>query len=197
VPRARSAFTLLELVLVMAILAIMAALAIPSIDAMMAQNRLNAAVDQVRWAWSTARARALEEGLSYRFSIHPGENSYRIAPDNEAFAGNGTGTSPAADEVSTPPLVLEEKLPSGVRFSLVDDAIAGDPSADGSGDGSTAPTPGNTDSNGWFGVAVFLPDGTCRQDVNLLFQGSGAVSRILSLRALTGVVKVRIASAGR
>jgi len=107
--RARSAYTLLEVILVMALLAIIAALAVPSIDAMMAQNRLNASVDQVRAAWSMARARALEEGLSYRFSIQPGENSsYRIAPDNEAFTGNGSGTSPASDEVSTPPLILEE-----------------------------------------------------------------------------------------
>jgi len=99
--------------------------------------------------------------------------------------------------VSTPPLILEEKLQEGVRFSVYDEALPGDPSADGSGDGSTAPPPGNTDSNGWIGVAVFLPDGTCRQDVSLLFQKRGAVSRILSLRALTGVVKVRIPSAGK
>jgi prepilin-type N-terminal cleavage/methylation domain-containing protein len=177
VRRGRPAYTLFELMLVLALITILAALAIPSLEAMYGQYRLTAAVDQVRGAWATARAHALDEGVPYRFSIMPYGSSYRIAPD---------GTAP--QESSNSGLVLEETLPKGVRFSLINAA--------GSGDINSSPPPGNTDSSTWFGVAVFLPDGTTRQDVELLFEGRGARSRILSLRALTGIVTPRNAPEG-
>jgi prepilin-type N-terminal cleavage/methylation domain-containing protein len=173
--RARPAYTLFELMLVMALLAILTALAIPSLEAMIGQYRLNAAVDQVRGALATARAHAVDEGQAYRFEMQPNGNSYRIAPD-DASSPTDNGSAPAAGDSSTP-LVLEETLPKGIQLSLTD-ALTGA--------GLASADPGTA-----AGVAIFLPDGTTRQDLELLFQGKGARSRILSLRALTGIITVR------
>jgi len=161
--------------LVMALLAILTALAIPSLEAMIGHYRLNAAVDQVRAALATARAHAVDEGQAYRFEMVPNGNSYHIAPDNADFPNDSSGGAPPSGDSGTPPpLVLEETLPKGVQFSLTDA-----PAGAGLSDTTTA-----------AGVAIFLPDGTTRQDLELLFQGKGARPKILSLRALTGIITV-------
>jgi type II secretory pathway pseudopilin PulG len=167
--------------LVMALLAILAGLAIPSLEAMMGHYRLNAAVDQVRGALATARAHAVDEGQAYRFSLGPNGNSYRIAPDN-ADSPNSSAATPASGDSSTP-LDLEEILPKGIQCSLADPATGASASA--------------ADPGGAAGDALFLPDGTTRQDLELVFQGKGARSKILSLRALTGIVTVRNAQENR
>jgi hypothetical protein len=43
---------------------------------------------------------------------------------------------------------------------------------------------------------VFLPDGTAREDAEIVFQVPGARSATLSLRALTGIVSVKAANTG-
>ncbi len=173
--RARPAYTLLELTLVMAILAILTSLAIPSLEAMIGHYRLNSAVDQVRGALATARSHAVNEGQAYRFSLGPDGSSFRIAPDNTDASSNGDGAS-GAD--SSGPFTLEEPLPKGIQVTL--------------GDTPTGTALATPDPSAAPGDALFLPDGTTRQDLELLFQGKGAGSKTLSLRALTGIVTVRI-----
>jgi hypothetical protein len=87
-------------------------------------------------------------------------------------------------------LILEESLPKGVRFN-------------GTGDSSAASSPdsGNTGSNAGSGSAgsysnpiVFLPDGTARENAEILFEVRGARSMKLTLRALTGVATIQTAT---
>src|SRR5260370_627756 len=76
----RSAFTLLELIMVMTILVILAVLSYPSINAMYGSYRVEAAADQVRAAWAEARTHAANEGRPYRFSVVPNKRNFRVAP---------------------------------------------------------------------------------------------------------------------
>ena len=43
-------------------------------------------------------------------------------------------------------------------------------------------------------LEAILPDGTARDDVNIIFQGRGARPMVLNLRALTGVVTAKVAN---
>jgi len=170
----RTAFTLFETVLVCAILVLVAGLSYPSLRAMYGSYKMTGAVDSVRSAWAQARARAIEEGRPYRFAVEPEGSHFRVAPDREEFWGGSSGGG----------FVLEQALPNGVKFT-----VNGDP---------TSPPPPEVNDNGkqqssgrWSTAVVFLPDGTAREDVKILFQVSGAKATEVHLRGLTGSATVQ------
>jgi hypothetical protein len=161
---------------------LMAALVVPNIDAMYADYRLAAAVDGVRASWAQGRSHAMDEGRAYRFAIVPGKGNYRVAPDSaDYWTGSGppTPTNPA-----NPPLVLEEALPKGIIFTTT-------AAANQYAGGDTAFPVGGVESSQWSPTALFLPNGTARDNVEIVFQARGCKPRILRLRALTGVVTSR------
>jgi prepilin-type N-terminal cleavage/methylation domain-containing protein len=185
---ARSAFTLLELILVLALLVILGAMVYPSLDEMYGNNRLTAGADMVRAAWASARSHALDEGQAYRFAILPGQGNFRVAPDTSQFwGGNKGGTSgppSAAGDNANASFVLEDVLPKGVRFALPDSGpLGGAPDS-----GNSNPAPGSVDPGSWHSLATFLPDGTALEDVAIAFQRRGSRPVVLKLRGVTGVV---------
>jgi prepilin-type N-terminal cleavage/methylation domain-containing protein len=177
----RPAYTLLEVTLVVALLAIVAALAYPSIDGMYGHHRLTAALDEVRGTWAAGRAHAIEEGQPYRFAVVLGKGNFRLAPDSPEFweggqQGSGNGPQPA---------IITGALPRGVTF------------ANGNG-GNAAPGGANPDTilpsvspSQYQTLAVFLPDGTARDDVEIRFNVRGAAPAVIRLRSMTGVVSVQ------
>jgi Tfp pilus assembly protein FimT len=184
--RSRSGYTLLELVMVCAVLTILGSLIVPSLGGLSGSYKMNAAVDTVRSAWAQARGRAIEESRPYRFAVIPGSGKYRIAPDQPEFWGGGSGSSSSSQKA----LVVEESLPKGVSFS----ASASSSAAGGAG-GSGQDGPAA--SGGDYAVPiVFLPDGTAREDAEVQFQVRGAKTTTLCLRALTGAVTVKRARQG-
>jgi prepilin-type N-terminal cleavage/methylation domain-containing protein len=178
----RRGYTLFEVLLVMTLLVLMAALVVPNLDAMYADYRLAAAVDGVRASWAQGRAHAMDEGRAYRFAIVPGKGNYRVAPDGaDYWTGSGP---PAPADPANPPLVFEEALPKGITFST-----AGASNQYQSGD--TALPVGSVESSLWSSTALFLPNGTARDNVEIVFQARGCKPRVLRLRGLTGVVTSR------
>ena len=67
----RRGYTLLELVLVLAVVVMVSAIAYPSLKGMYGHYKMTGAVDSVRAAWAQARAHAIEEGRPYRFAVVP------------------------------------------------------------------------------------------------------------------------------
>jgi prepilin-type N-terminal cleavage/methylation domain-containing protein len=181
----RKAFTLFELVLVLALLVVMTALAYPSIDSMYGTYRVQAAVDMVRAAWAAARSRAIDEGQPYRFAIIPGEGKFRVAPDSGNY-WNGSGGPAAEADSGVRPYIQEDTLPKGVRFDMPEapaDSGSASPEAGGSG--------------AWNTVATFLPDGSAKEDVAIQFVGrGGGRALVLKLRGLTGVVRLESSKGG-
>jgi prepilin-type N-terminal cleavage/methylation domain-containing protein len=175
----RAGYTLLEVVLVLAIIVIMAALAYPSVEGMYSGVRQRAAVDGVRGALMQARAHAMDETQPYRFGVAPGQGNYRVAPDSPGYWGGGAG--PPADP-SNPPFILEEALPKGIRFTLNGAGGGADPGSN---------SPGSTEPGAWAQVVTFLPDGTATDDVQIAVQAAGTRPLVLRLRAMTGVVTVQ------
>lgn len=176
----RRGYTLFEVVLVCAVLVLLATMAYPSIRGMYPSFKLRGAVDAVRAAWAHARARAIEEGRPYRFAVEEGGTHYRIAPDRDDYWSG----SPPQNDPDGHGMVLEDALPSGVHFSVNGNASSPPPDDARVKDVKT-PASGN-----WSAAAVFLPDGTAKQDVRILFQIKGARPAELQLRGLTGTVQV-------
>lgn len=173
----RPGHTLFELILAAAVIAVTAAVAVPSIDSMYPSYKLNASVDAVRAAWAQGRAHAIEEGRPYRFAVSPGGGNYRLAPDDDIADGGGQtsdgGQTP--DGTAPRPFEIKESLPKGVTFARAQE------------DGNQS----QSSDDGLTTVAVFLPDGTARDDAEIRFQVKGAMPKSVKLRGMTGGVSVQ------
>jgi prepilin-type N-terminal cleavage/methylation domain-containing protein len=179
----RKAYTLMEVVLVCAIIAIVACIAFPTVMSMYSTYRLQAASDAVRSAWVRARSHATDEGRRYRFSVVPGKGNFRIAPDSPEF---WSGSNPEQDP-DNPAYILEDALPSGIRFSLEKNGQA----VSGEDDGESSFDIGEVDPGKWVGTAYFEADGSAQEDVEITFTHEGSRPMILSLRAMTGIASVK------
>lgn len=176
--RSRPGYTLFEVLIVAAILVLAAAITVPSLRGMSGYWKLQGGVDAVRAAFAQARARAIEEGRPYRFSVEPSGSHFRVAPDSQEFWTGGTTASGGGA------YVLEKDLPAGVRFTI-NGAAANLPPATDALEDNTPP------SGEWSTAVVFKPDGTANQDVRIVFNVSGARGTAVQLRGLTGSVSVQ------
>jgi prepilin-type N-terminal cleavage/methylation domain-containing protein len=176
----RNAYTLLEMVLVTAVIGMLAAMSVPVMTSLQSHTRIQAGVDAVRAAWAQGRAKAIEEGRPYRFAVVMGKSNFRLAPDR-ADSWNG-GNAPSSDPAG-PGLVREGALPKGVVFADKDQA--------GPTGTDTVVPAGHVGQGMWADVAVFQPDGTAREDVEIAFQVQGSRGMVIRLRALTGAVSVK------
>jgi prepilin-type N-terminal cleavage/methylation domain-containing protein len=159
----RSGFTLLELMLVMMIILITASLAAPAIEGMLSDTRVKAARDLVRARWADTRGQAMKEGRPYVFAVIDGTGKFTVEPEDDKAPSNSDDK----------PLKIQDELPQGVVFSVGKSNL-----------GSSS----SSSSSGYQHVAVFLADGTARDDVSLMFGKENGASLGLKVRALTGSV---------
>jgi prepilin-type N-terminal cleavage/methylation domain-containing protein len=164
VGRPSSGFTLLELMLVMAIILVAAALTVPAIDAMLGDGKVKAARDVVRGKWADARGRAMREGRPYKFSIIENTGKYRVEPEDATEPSDGDDDGFTYQD--------EGELPPGVLFTK-------DPNSVGTASGA---------GSDYEVLLVYLPTGEARADVQVLFGKEGGRPIGLQLRAITGAV---------
>lgn len=177
ISRRRRAFTLLELILVLAVMAMIMAAAVPSIEAMLADAKLQEAADLIRSRFAEARSHAIEEGRPYRFAVMPNQSDYRIAPDLPEYWGDGQAS--ADSSTAAAPLTVESKLPNGILFQL------------GEGQGGRG-----GDSGPWTHLVSFLPDGTCDNDCSIVLEFGDSSPVQITVRALTGSVTAQSVNKG-
>jgi type II secretion system protein H len=171
----RSGFTLLETIVVLAILVLVAAMSFPAFDSWLQNQRLSDAVDEVRTNWVKARAHAMQEGRVYRFSWQPGDAAIRIAPDESEFWPDATSGSSPVTEGFPPGYLIEKELPEGIQFQL-------SPTAD-AGPDTVLFQPNGT-------AVVLALDGTERMQTEVALVNRKNKSRVLRLRAITCVATV-------
>ena len=180
----RSGFTLMELMLVLAILVMVAVLSYPSLEAMYTHVKLEAAGDFLVSQFATGRAHAIEEQRVYRFAIQPGSGQFRLAPDQPEFwGGDPSAANAPQDDGTPPPITLEDSLPDGITFGSIDptaQVVAGSP-----------------DQGSWVTILLFLPNGGCSDDQTITLTPTAGGSQVqVRVRGVTGTVTVKTLSPG-
>ncbi|HEY1187339.1 MAG TPA: prepilin-type N-terminal cleavage/methylation domain-containing protein [Gemmata sp.] len=174
--RPRPAFTLIELLAVLAVIIIMAAVLVPSLSAFRGDSHQRAGADVVRAELAHARARARDEGRPYRVAVSEDGARIRREPDGPEFGAATAASVPGGEAVVEYPFDH-----ATVRVEVAEGAP---PAGEG----------------GWVTVALVLPDGTCREDQVFLAirdtskPGAGADSDrdvvYVRVRGLTGSSRV-------
>jgi len=194
--------TLVELLLVLAIVVATMALAWPMLQKFLAGRRLQTAADEVRTEWCSARVEAMRSGRTQAFRAEVGGARYRTEPQDEseaaaarvgaapALAASGRldalapGSGGGAPGASAP---NEKTLPGGIRFVAVEPG-EGAKAASISGP-ALAPPDDDASDVFWSEPIFFYPDGTA-SDVLLVLACGENHAMIVKLRGVTGAVTI-------
>lgn len=166
--RRRPGFTLLEMVVVMAILVVLAGILVPTIAGVRGNTGLKAGGDTLRSKMFDARAKAMDYGIPYRLSVSDDGKTLQVAPDDATAAADlGQSGNPS-----------QEKMPDGIIVKVLPQ------------DGVEA----TVDQTGWIRVATFSPEGTCREDLVevqvIEAENKVAVPITIRIRGVTGAIRI-------
>ncbi len=197
----RSAFTLLEVMLVMAILVVLGSIAVPLLDGVMERQKLRGSAEELRLAWEGARLKAMRTGQAQVFQCAVDSGSYTIQPlilhDDVNNVGMGATlmsggvavqtantnfgvTVSAADPQQFTPTKLDEAI-SFVSCRVASDSRAFSMAQTGGSAGVSMTNIGQT--------VIFYPDGSTSTAEALIRNKSGDISGV-QIRGLTGHSRV-------
>jgi prepilin-type N-terminal cleavage/methylation domain-containing protein len=169
----RPGYTLLEIMCVMAILVIVSAVSVPVIQSMLVDARMTAAGDMVRARLADTRAKAMDEGRSWRLGFLPGSSTFQLAPDDST-----EWDTTSQDTIRLQDLIRDE-LPRDIVLALNQADIEG-------ASGTAAP------AGKWETVAVYKWDGSAMDDTTTYFGKAGMTPMRVNVRSLTGAVSIEV-----
>ena len=198
----RRGYSLIELLLVLAVLVLVAAMATPAVLTVLEGQKLRKAGDQMRTEWARSRNMAMKNGRLYMFRYKLGLDEYEIRPWYAAddalessssvspldAAGPQPGTAAALPPGAAQPLgtgsvfTPYKKLPEGILFAFgeaqVDNRAA-----------SVDTEIAAQGVDGWSLPILFYPDGSSSTArLTLVNKRQQYVS--LDLRGLTGLAQI-------
>jgi prepilin-type N-terminal cleavage/methylation domain-containing protein len=195
----RRGLTLMELLLVIAIMVAVGALVYPSLERPFAADRLRRAGDQIRAHWSKARNRAIDSGEVYVFRCQLQGSRYLIERyaglDIETTQSSGFGVNATQTSASTTPtLTIDKSLPKDVTISGFQTEADARSSQQAMEFGTADPSQSRDEI--WSTEPVlFFPDGTCTA-AELTLKNEYGATVVVSLRGLTGASRLGEVSAG-
>ncbi|MEZ6057857.1 MAG: prepilin-type N-terminal cleavage/methylation domain-containing protein [Planctomycetaceae bacterium] len=204
--RHRRAFTLLELVVVLAIIVVLAGLTWPSMLRYIREQEIREQAHAVRMALAGSRVKAIDTGLTYQFRYEPGGRRYIVLPydlpESAATGSVGTGDNSAAQRGISSAVVeavlptLTGQLPESCHF---DWPLARNVVTNAEQQVATESLPQEwlslfpdatqLQSTAWSQPILFYSDGTT-DDNHLTILNELDRSIELSLRGLTGATTV-------
>jgi prepilin-type N-terminal cleavage/methylation domain-containing protein len=169
----RRGFTLLETVLVLAILVIAAAIAVPVIRSSIIDARMTAGADMIRARLADTRAHALDTGKPWKLAYMPGSGIFMLAAE-DADEWNSAG-----QDIKETLEFVRGEMPKDIILAANRDDIAG---VEGAAQAS----------GGWQTLAVFTGDGSARDDGAVYIGKTGLLPYRIRVRALTGTTALDV-----
>lgn len=196
----RRAFTLIEILLVMAILVAMIALGMPAIFNSLQGHRLTVSAERVQIEFMRARVDAMETGRIRMFRFQPETGNFAVAPfirSSDELENNLAGTSQG---VGVSNLVLESAEQQKVNETLEEGVVflSNDVEADMRSYSLAQEQGGDLEISGWSSPVLFYPDGTT-SDAIIYLRGERGTITSIKLRGLTGIARIvepELANAG-
>lgn len=123
----RAAFTLIEMLLVLALLLVLVSVVWPAVLRINTSNRLRQSMQDVNSAFAAARIRAIEQGVAYQVYFELGGSHYLVVPVDKSLLGLDTD-SPASQQTNGTQTVIVQELMEGFEFSETVTTTVTDPS---------------------------------------------------------------------
>jgi prepilin-type N-terminal cleavage/methylation domain-containing protein len=193
--RRRSAFTLLEMMLVLALMAGMGAMAWPLVSRMYDSVKLRNVAEQIQAAFGHARVQAMTSGLPQVFHFEANTGNYSIdvwqdgtestegsSASSSTASGGFSASNPTSSTSGSTTAASTSKLPDGFIFTAAErvlDNRAAVSEAGLSGTGIDTSTP----------PVLFYPDGTTSEAQVTIANQNGRCINVV-LRGLTGLAKL-------
>ena len=194
----RAAFSLIEVILVLAILVAISAIVVPSVSDSLRRQRLRSSADSLRGQWERARLTAMKTGQAQIFSCVPETGDYTIEPymsDTDILSASAGATvmtsggpvvQATSDATTTMPAASStegKQLEEGITF--VSCAVSTDMRAV-----TVAQSQGGMAAVGAMNQSVmFYPDGST-STAEVTVQDSTGKQRAVRMRGLTGTTQV-------
>ena len=188
----RDGYTLLELLLVLAIIAVLAAISAPALKGVMQRAQLTSAADTVRIELARAHVKAMKTGRIQVFYFEPSGRKYRVQPwiagDDElerAGGEQGLAFSPPGELAMSPETDMgeEKELPEGTTFA------AGEAAEESRGVAATEAVAAEGGGSQWSLPILFYPDGSS-SDAFVVVADEFERGMRIDLSGLTGTAKI-------
>ena len=175
-------FSLLELMVVVAIIAMISAMASPQLMSLMRENAVFDAADQVRASLGETRRYAIDTGIDYEFRFEVNGATAVVLPSESEQNVNEAGQSTTTDSY----VRMLVELPEGMRIRADQDVEMAtetlDPERFGGLGGSQLA------QKAWATAVLFRFDGTSDDFVFRVSDKAGLTCKV-TLRGLTGTSK--------
>lgn len=211
--RARHGWTLMELLLVLAILVIIAGLSLPALLPAFESQRLARSADQIRAVWGRTRVAAMKSGQIHLFRFTPGGREYMVdvwygeldeatapgvpgfgdspagamAPASAGAVGPGgvAGAGSATQQVYSRDIGKPQQLPEDIVF--VDAQVQDDTRAlKVAMEFGASQNQASPTGQTWSRPILFYPDGTT-SDAQIFITNPRDRYVMIELRGLTGI----------
>ena len=166
----RRGFTILEILVVMAIILLLGAILLPAVAGLWGDNRTKASANMLQARLADARSYAISQGRPYQVLASSDGKQVQVAPDPAEPPEQIGSETPPPDYGAT------STFPTPVTITPI---YTG---------GDSAPS---STMSGWTRLITFLPDGTCREDaMEVHLSEPDGTPLVVKVRGLTGDVAV-------
>ena len=179
----RSGYTLLELLIVLAIIMIVSVMAAPALMERVRSGHVREAAQHVTEVLAAARTYAIDTGVDYHFRFEVGGNNVVAIP---AEPGETLGNSNGSDTDSADLLYHTAKLPDTIVLQYRHDSKSGTESLKGPAFGNL-PNGGELASKNWSQPLLFRFDGSS-ETMTFRVMDKEQRSCDVSVRGLTGAI---------